>query len=76
MHFKKELEQLQEELKNLEVTSSRYDFICTQVNRNIQKLGSNIWYTGCNADDIRRNIKEIKNMEEPKKREMKEILLI
>ena len=43
MHFKKELEQLQEELKNLEVTSSRYDFICTQVNRNIQKLGSNIW---------------------------------
>ena len=66
--LQKELEQLQEELKNLEVTSSRYDFICTQVNRNIQKLGSNIWYTGCNADDIRRNIKEIKNMEEPKKK--------
>lgn len=41
--LQKELEQLQEELKNLEVTSSRYDFICTQVNRNIQKLGSNIW---------------------------------
>lgn len=66
--LQKELEQLQEELKNLEVTSSRYDFICTQVNRNIQKLGSNIWYTGRNADDIRRNIKEIKNMEEPKKK--------
>ena len=68
MHFKKELEQLQEELRNLEVTSSRYEFICTQVNRNIQKLGSNVWYTGRNADDIRNNIKEIKNMEEPKKK--------
>ncbi len=66
--LQKELEQLQEELKNLEVTSSRYDFICTQVNRNIQKLGSNVWYTGRNADDIRNNIKEIKNMEEPKKK--------
>ena len=66
--LQKELEQLQEELRNLEVTSSRYEFICTQVNRNIQKLGSNVWYTGRNADDIRNNIKEIKNMEEPKKK--------
>ena len=59
---------MQQELKDLEVTSSRYDFICTQVNRNIQKLGSNVWYTGRNADDIRKNLKEIKNMEEPKKK--------
>ena len=66
--LQKELEQLQQELKNLEVTSSRYDFICTQVNKNIQKLGSNVWYTGRNADDIRKNLKEIKNMEEPKKK--------
>lgn len=66
--LQKELEQLQQELKKLEITSSRYDFICTQVNKNIQKLGSNVWYTGRNADDIRKNIEEIKNMEEPKKR--------
>lgn len=66
--LQRELEQLQQELKDLEVTSSRYDFICTQVNRNIQKLGSNVWYTGRNADDIRKNLKEIKNMEEPKKK--------
>lgn len=66
--LQRELDQLQQELKDLEVTSSRYDFICTQVNRNIQKLGSNVWYTGRNADDIRKNLKEIKNMEEPKKK--------
>ena len=52
----------------MEIVSSRYDFICTQVNRNIQKLGSNIWYTGKNADVIRENIKEIKNMEETKRK--------
>lgn len=66
--LQRELEQLQQELKDLEVTSSRYDFIYTQINRNIQKLGSNVWYTGRNADEIRKNISEIKNMEEPKKK--------
>lgn len=64
--LQKELDQLQQELKNLEVMSSRYEFICSQVNRNIQKLGSNIWYTGKNAEDIRKSLSEIKNMEEPK----------
>lgn len=38
--LQRELEDLQQKLKELEVTSSRYDFICTQVNKNIQKLGS------------------------------------
>lgn len=64
--LQKELDQLQQELKNLEVMSSRYEFICSQVNRNIQKLGFNIWYTGKNAEDIRKSLSEIKNMEEPK----------
>lgn len=66
--LQRKLEELQEKLKELEIVSSRYDFICTQVNRNIQKLGSNIWYTGKNADVIRENIKEIKNMEETKRK--------
>lgn len=66
--LQRELEQLQQELKNLEMTSSRYDFIYNQINRNIQKLGSNVWYTGRNADEIRKNISEIKSMEEPKKK--------
>lgn len=67
--LQRKLEELQEKLKELETISSRYDFICTQVNRNIQKLGSNIWYTGKNADAIRENIKEIKNMEETKRKD-------
>ena len=66
--LQKRLEQLQEDLKNLEVTASRYDFICTQVNKNIQKLGGDIWYTGRNTDDIRENLRAIKNMEEPRKK--------
>lgn len=66
--LQRNLEELQEKLKELEIVSSRYDFICTQVNRNIQKLGSNIWYTGKNADVIRENIKEIKNTEETKRK--------
>lgn len=66
--LQKQLDQCLEELKNLETTSSRYDFICAQVNKNIQKLGSNVWYTGNNADDVRRNINEIKNMGEPEKK--------
>lgn len=66
--LQRNLEELQEKLKELEIVSSRYDFICIQVNRNIQKLGSNIWYTGKNADVIRENIKEIKNMEETKRK--------
>ncbi|MFR7443903.1 MAG: hypothetical protein ACLUUO_11025 [Sellimonas intestinalis] len=71
--LQRELEQLQQELKDLEVTSSRYDFICTQVNRNIQKLGSNVWYTGRNADDIRKNLKEIKIWKNLKRKEVIEI---
>lgn len=63
-----ELEELQEKMKKLETAASRYDFICAQVNRNMQKLGSNIWYTGRNAEDIREVIEEIKRMEEPKKK--------
>ena len=66
--LQKELEQLQIDLKSLEISSSKYDFICAQVNRNIQKLDLNVWYTGKNANDIRKNLKEIKNMEETQKK--------
>lgn len=62
------LEELQQKQKNLEEVSLRYSFICTQVNRNLQKLGTNIWYTGHNIKDIRKNLDDIKNMEETKKR--------
>lgn len=66
--LQKELNYLLDELKNLENVAARYDFICSQVNKNIQKLGSNVWYTGRNAEDIQEVIKDIKDMDEPKKR--------
>lgn len=62
--LQKELNDLLEEVKDLDAKSVRYDFICKQVNSNIQKLGLNNWYTGKNARDILSNIEEIKNMQD------------
>lgn len=67
--LQRDLEVLQEKQKNLEEVSLRYSFICTQVNRNLQKLGTNIWYTGHNVKDIRKNLDDIKSMEETKKKD-------
>ncbi|MBX4147278.1 AAA family ATPase [Paenibacillus lautus] len=60
--LQKELKNLIEEAKNLEAASARYDFIYKQVNINLQKLGNNVWYTGSNAEDIKKYINEVKNM--------------
>ncbi|SDQ27044.1 hypothetical protein [Virgibacillus salinus] len=61
--LKKELEILLEKVKELEKNTAKYDFICNQVNNNLQKLGSNTWYTGKNANDIRKQLNEIKDMQ-------------
>lgn len=58
-----ELELLLAELKELEMSSARYDFVINQVNKNLQKLGGNVWYTGKNAEDIRKHLISIKSME-------------
>lgn len=58
-----ELEALLSELKELETNSARYDFVINQVNKNLQKLGGDIWYTGKNADDIRKHLSSIKSMQ-------------
>lgn len=58
-----ELETLLSELKELEMNSARYDFVINQVNKNLQKLGGDIWYTGKNADDIRKHLSLIKSMQ-------------
>lgn len=63
-----ELESLQEKLKNLEEISSKYNFVCAQVNQNMQKLGVNVGYTGRNEEEIRKILEDIKNMEEFKKK--------
>lgn len=62
------LEQLKKDLSQLEEVSSRYEFIRYQVNKNIEKLGSNIYYNGRNSADIKKLLLEIKNMEEPAKK--------
>jgi len=62
-----ELNALLEEVKKLETTSARYEFIVNQVNSNLQKLGSNTYYSGNNGDVIRQQIQEIKDMQLIKK---------
>lgn len=61
--LQKELEDMLATLKEMEINSARYDFILNQVNNNLEKLGGNIWYSGKNADDIRRYLNTIKDMQ-------------
>lgn len=63
-----ELENLLAELKEMEINSARYDFIINQVNKNLQKIGGNIWYTGKNTDDIRKHLSIIKDMQDLSKK--------
>ncbi|WNQ12210.1 hypothetical protein MJA45_03930 [Paenibacillus aurantius] len=58
-----ELEVLLAELREIEMNAAKYDFVINQVNKNLQKLGGNIWYTGKNADDIRKFLITIKSMQ-------------
>ena len=52
--LQQELNELSSQLKELEVSRQRYDFIINQVNSNLLKLGGSITYTGRNAEDIKR----------------------
>lgn len=61
--LKQELDSLLEEIKGMETSSARFEFLCKQVNNNLQKLGSNSWYTGRNAEDVRKQLNEIKDMQ-------------
>lgn len=58
-----ELKILLEDVKSLEVESAKFDFICHQVNSNLQKLGSNSWYTGNNSKEVRQQLNQIKDMQ-------------
>ncbi|MCP3028766.1 hypothetical protein [Halobacillus sp. A5] len=61
--LKRELDTLLEKVKKLEKNSGRFDFICNQVNKNLQILGLNPSFTGNNPEDIREQLNEIKNMQ-------------
>ncbi|MCP3808701.1 hypothetical protein NLX78_15800 [Paenibacillus sp. Lou8.1] len=60
--LQKELNSLLSEVRELETATARYDFIFAQINKNLQKLGTGIWYSGKNAEDIKIKLNEIKNM--------------
>ena len=61
--MKKELEKLENEVKMLEKSVSRFEFICNKVNLNLCKLNISTVYNGRNSEKIRDEIKSIKNME-------------
>ncbi|MDD9786682.1 hypothetical protein PVE99_30450 [Priestia megaterium] len=61
--LQRELKTLLEEVKQLEINSTKFDFICNQVNSNLHKLGSNSWYNGNNANDVREQLNKIKEMQ-------------
>ena len=60
--LQQKIKELKMELKQLQITSSRYEFICKQVNENILKLGFNVWYTGSNGDEIKNIINDLEVM--------------
>lgn len=61
--LKKELEVLENEVKSIERTASRFDFICNKVNLNLHKLNILLPYNGRNSDEIKEQIESIKSME-------------
>lgn len=63
LELKKELEKLENEVKMLEKSVSRFEFICNKVNLNLCKLNISTVYNGRNSEKIRDEIKSIKNME-------------
>ena len=63
LELKKELENLENEVKMLEKSVSRFEFICNKVNLNLCKLNISTVYNGRNSEKIRDEIKSIKNME-------------
>ncbi|CUX55539.1 hypothetical protein BN3590_02154 [Clostridium sp. C105KSO15] len=63
--LQQELNELSSQLKELEVSRQRYDFIINQVNSNLLKLGGSITYTGRNAEDIKKFISSIREMQHP-----------
>ncbi|WP_206105761.1 hypothetical protein [Paenibacillus amylolyticus] len=62
--LQKELKSSLSELKDLETTTARFDFIVIQINKNLKKLGTGIWYTGKNAEEIKNILNELKDMKE------------
>ena len=74
LELKKELENLENEVKVLEKSVNRFEFICNKVNLNLCKLNISAIYNGRNSEKIRDEIKSIKNMEHSKIKEGKKTI--
>ncbi|MDP4133071.1 MAG: hypothetical protein Q8882_03570 [Bacillota bacterium] len=62
-----ELDDLLQEVKNLESSYQKFDFVINQVNVNLQKIGGNVWYTGRNPDEIKVYLSGVINMKNSEK---------
>jgi hypothetical protein len=65
--LKKELEKLQQEVKELEKKSNKFDFIKHRINLNLQIVNLDLSFNGKNRDEIKIKINEIKEMTETNK---------
>lgn len=65
--LKKQLSQLKIEVKKLEHSNQKFDFLKNNINLNLKKLDISVLYTGKNKDVVLDEIKAIKSFEETKK---------
>lgn len=61
--LKKELEELQNDVKQLERNANRFTFICNKINANLKKLNISITYNGKNQKEVREAINKTKRLE-------------
>ncbi|CAI3539578.1 MAG: hypothetical protein KIC47_03405 [Clostridium sp.] len=66
-NLQKELELLLDDIKQLESSSAKFEFICMQVNKNLKILGCNYWYNGKNASNVIECVNKMKNMQDIEK---------
>lgn len=65
--LKKELEALQSEVKKLEDSINKFEFLKNHINLNLKKLNISTLYTGKNKTDILHEISSIKSLEDTPK---------
>lgn len=65
---KKEIEEIKEKIRGLEVKNDSYSFARSQINNNLLKINSNVIFNGHNEDEIQKELIRIMQMdvEQPK----------
>jgi uncharacterized protein YdcH (DUF465 family) len=69
--LRKKLSELQLEIKRLEKSQNKFEFVKNGINLNLKKLNIAISYNGKNKDEILAQINNIKNMEQSKTKKTK-----